>query len=185
MHTATVRLTSASPYSQSRPILVPKDPKETHEAYERRTWRERLHVNKLGNVFIPPMAFKNALSEAAQYNPIRIPGKGTATYTKNIVAGTLCIDPLDIGVKASDVDGESLFVPGTGVRGGGKRVWKTFPLIHSWAGNVTFHIFDDLVTQEIFMRVIVEAGQFVGIGRFRPRNNGFYGRFTVDDLVWR
>jgi hypothetical protein len=31
----------------------------------------------------------------------------------------------------------------------------------------------------VFEHHLHEAGKFIGIGRFRPRNNGFYGRFDV------
>ena len=27
------------------------------------------------------------------------------------------------------------------------------------------------------------GGQFIGMGRFRPRNNGYYGRFNVENFV--
>jgi hypothetical protein len=30
----------------------------------------------------------------------------------------------------------------------------------------------------------VRAAKFIGIGRFRPRNNGFYGRCDVAAVNW-
>jgi len=44
---------------------------------------------------------------------------------------------------------------------------------------VTFYILDEIITKEVFERTLTMAGQFIGIGRFRPQNNGFYGRFEV------
>ena len=29
-----------------------------------------------------------------------------------------------------------------------------------------------------------EAGQFIGLGRFRPRKNGYYGRFEIVSIAW-
>ena len=52
-------------------------------------WRERLHVNSDGYVFIPPMAFKNCISEIAKYRSDKIPGKRNATYTKHFESGVL------------------------------------------------------------------------------------------------
>lgn len=187
MKTATAHLSSVSPYSQSRHVNkdeFPKLDKESANDYEKRSWRERLHVNKDGNVYIPPMAFKNCIGEAAKYLSIQIPGKGKATYTKHIEAGVLVVDPLVLPIKKEEAEGEWLFLPSDGVRGSGKRVDKCYPVIQKWAGSVQFLIFDDTVTQDVFEHILSEAGKFIGIGRFRPRNNGFYGRFNVDRVDW-
>lgn len=182
---ASLKNTSNSPYSQSKYINVPREDKETHRDHEDRCWRHRLHSNADGNVIIPPMSFKNCLSEAAKYLSIQIPGKGKSTYTKHFEAGVLVVQPLVLPVKAADVPGEWMFVPSDGVRGSGKRVEKCFPIVSEWEGDVEFLIYDDTITKDVFKRVLVEAGKFVGIGRFRPRNNGYYGRFDVVDLDWQ
>lgn len=184
MRTATVTLKSVSPYSQSGAHFTPKKDKEGPDAYEERTWRERCHVDEDGFLFIPPMAFKNCLSEAAKYLSIQIPGKGKSTYTKNIEAGVLVMDAMKLPIKKADVDGEWLFVPSDGRRGGAKRVKKCFPVVRQWKGEVVFNILDDTVTNDVFRKHLEEAGKFIGIGRFRPRNNGFYGRFTVEKVTW-
>ena len=184
MKTATARLVSVSPYSQSKHYDVPSLDKEGRDAYERRTWRERCHADEKGGIFIPPMAFKNCISEAAKFLSIQIKGKGKSTYTKHFEAGVLVMDPLPLPIAKADVAGEWLFVPADGRRGSGKRVLKCFPVIQSWAGEVTFHILDETITEDVFAHHLAEAGKFIGIGRFRPRNNGYYGRFQVEKLAW-
>jgi len=182
MKTIVATLESVSPYSQGKYHGTEKLPKETSSDYEKRTWPERLHINKSGNVFIPPMAFKNCLSEVAKFLSIQIPGKGKSTYTKHFEAGVIVTEALELQIKKDDVPGEWLFVPSDGVRGSGKRVEKCFPVINNWGGDVTFHILDDTITLEVFEQHLREAGNFIGIGRFRPRNNGFYGRFAVTKI---
>lgn len=180
------RLRSVSPYSQSRYYSkddVPALEKESAEAYDRRTWRHKLHTTASGQVYIPPMAIKNCLSEAAKYLSITIKGKGKATYTKHFEAGLLCPDPVMIGMSVDEVKSETLFVPASGIRGDGKRVTRTFPRIDEWAGVATIYVFDHVITQEILEQHLREAGNLIGIGRFRPRNNGFYGRFQVEGLT--
>lgn len=184
MKTAIVSLKSVSPYSQSKHYEVEKLDKESSSDFEKRTWRERLHVNADGNVFIPPMSFKNCMSEAAKYLSIQIPGKGKSTYTKHVEAGILVVDPLVLPVKKEDVKGDWQFVPADGVRGSGKRVNKCFGVIPEWSGDVTFLVMDETVTKDVFLHILTEAGKFIGIGTFRPRNNGYYGRFTVENLQW-
>jgi hypothetical protein len=184
--TAIATLHSISPYSQSRHYEVPRlnGGKELIKDYEARTWRERLHVDGQGLVFIPPMAFKNCISEAAKFLQRQIPGKGKATYTKHFEAGVLVTDALPLNVRKDDVPGEWLFLPSDGKRGSGSRVDKCYPIIHEWAGDVTFHILDEIITEQVFVEHLTEAGRFIGIGRFRPRNNGFYGRFKVGRVIW-
>lgn len=184
MKLAIATLKSISPYSQSKHYEVEKLKKELPKDYEARTWRERLHVNENGKVFIPPMAFKNCLSEVAKYLSVQIPGKGKATYTKHFEAGVMVLDGLTLPINKNDVSGDWHFVPSDGKRGGGKRVLKCFPVIQEWQGDVIFYILDDTITPDVFLQHLKEAGNFIGIGRFRPRNNGFYGRFIVKEIVW-
>src|SRR5262249_52352527 len=132
--TATFRIIGISPYSQSRPHLEEKEPNEGHDDYRKRTWRAHLHVNKDGDVYIPPSSIKNCISEAAKFLSITVPGKGRSTYTKHIEAGTACVRPVALGIKADDVESETLFLPSDGKRGSGTRVWKTYPCIHEWKG---------------------------------------------------
>lgn len=179
MKQCMVTLESVSPYSQSRFHNTDKLEKEAHDDYEKRTWKNRLHVNEDGNVFIPPMQFKLCLAECAGYLGMQIPGKGKSTYTKHFVSGVLVTEPLILPDKAEDVQGEWLHVPSDGKRGGTKRVLKCFPYIPKWKGDVIFYLLDDTITKPVFEYHLDQAGKFIGIGRFRPRNNGFYGRFKI------
>jgi hypothetical protein len=175
-----------SPYSQSKPHLAERLPNEGHDDYRQRTWREFLHV--LGDeVIITPSAIKNCLGEAAKFMNIGVPGKGKATYTKHIVAGTAVIKPIKTGIRATDVESETLFLPADGKRGSGKRVWKTYPCLPEWGGDVEVIVLDETSLQTsrqtgntVLQDIVEGAGQFVGIGRFRPLNNGYYGRFSVE-----
>lgn len=186
MKTCTASLRSVSPYSQSKSYqrFVPLLDKEGKDDYEKRTWREKTHVDATGQIVIPGMAFKMALDDSAKRYSMTIPGKGKATYTKHFVAGVLVLDNVPLGIAKDDVEGEWVFVNSDGVRGSGKRVWRCFPVIREWAADVTFYVGDDTVTKEVFEHYLTEAGKFVGIGRFAPRNGGFYGRFEVGKVKW-
>ena len=122
MKTAIATLKSVATYSQSKFHDTPKLDKESANDYETRTWRERQHYDDKGMVYIPPMAFKNCISEAAKFLSIKIAGKGKATYTKHFEAGVLVMDPVPLGLHKDEVPGEWFFVPSDGRRGGGSRV---------------------------------------------------------------
>src|SRR5882672_382855 len=191
MKTVVAHLKSISPYSQSKHYVVEKLQGESPDDHYRRTWRNHMHFDKEGMTFIPPGAFKNCLSEAAKFMSISIPGKGKATYTKNFEAGVLALKPMMLGIHRDQVECESLFLPSDGRRGGPKRVDKYYPFFPEWEGPVEFHVVDETVLQTmasdknktIFEHVLEGGGQFIGIGRFRPRMNGWYGRYKIKDFA--
>jgi hypothetical protein len=179
----TAELKGISPISFSRHHDTPKvTAKEPADEWEKRTWREKLHYNDESEVFIPPMAFKNGISEAARFLNLKIKGKGNATYTKHFERGIICQVPALLGVNKDDVQSETLFVPSDGKRGGGNRVNRTFPVIPQWNTVAIFQVWDEIIDEEVFRRVLTEFGLFIGVGRFRPQNNGYYGRFIVQSI---
>jgi len=185
MRTATCEIIGISPYSQSRPVRAEHLENELPQKYEERTWKERLNCDPEGNVFIPGMAFKNALTSAAQYRSDKVPGKRNATYTKHFTSGVVVTTNASLGIRREDVAGEWLFVPSDGKRGGGSRVWKQFPIIPDpWKTSIEFHILDDAISDEVFKAHLKHAGTLIGLGRFRPQNNGFYGRFKLGAIKW-
>lgn len=184
MKLAIAHLKSVSPYSQSRYHDTPKLDKERPDDYEMRTWAERLSVTDDGHVFIPPMAFKKSLETAARFLGMQIKGRGKSTYTKHFKAGILVTTGLTLPIKKADVPGEVFFVPSDGKAGGGSRVKRKFPMIRNWEGDVTFYVLDETITEGVFAEHLKEAGNFIGIGRFRPENGGFYGRFSVQKIEW-
>lgn len=184
MFKATAHLESISPYSQSRKHDTPKLDKEGPDDYEKRTWREKAHFDADGNIFIPPMAFKFALAEVAKFLGEKIAGRRGATWTKHFEAGVLCMDPLPLPLKKDDLVGLWFNCHANGQRGSGSRVSRCFPDIPEWKGAATFYVLDQTITKDVFRHHIEEAGKFIGIGRFRPRNGGYYGRFKCTGLDW-
>jgi hypothetical protein len=190
MQVFNVKIQGVTPYSQSKHYEVERLQGEGADDYAQRTWRHHMHVNKDGEVLIPPGAFKVCLSETAKYMNISIPGKNKNTYTKHFEAGIQIAKPIELGIHATDVPCEKLFLPSNGQRGSGTRVWKYYPLIDNWEGTVQILVLDQTVLQiskttgaTVLEDVCRGAGQFVGLGRFRPRNNGYYGRFNVVEIV--
>lgn len=186
MKTATVKLKSLTPYNQSHQHFTEKaeSGKESHDEYEKRTWIEKGHYDENGNAYIPPMAFKGALAQAAQMLSIPIKGKGKSTYTKHFKAGVMVTDPLPLGVKKADVKPQWISCDPQG-RKGGMGVMRAFPHYEKWEGEIEYHILDDTITKEVFEQVLRESGNFVGIGQFRPANGGYFGRFEVVSVKWK
>ena len=186
MKTATVTIEGISPYQQGRYHQAEKLEKESHDDYEKRTWREKAHVDKDGFIFIPPMAFKKTVETAAKFLSIPIPGRSKALYTKHFLSGILVSEGMTLNVKKDDVPGMWVLGNARGQRGAsGARVSKCFPTIQKdWGGKVIFYILDEIITQEVFEKVVTEAGNFIGLGVFRPENGGYHGRFIVKEIEW-
>lgn len=180
--TARFRIVGKSPISFSKPIEEARRPGEKPDDFEARVWQQRIHSDKDGNVFIPQMALKNCLSEVAKYLSETVKGAGKATYTKHFEAGVMVESPLMLGIKADSITGERLFLPSDGVRGSGKRVWKTYPVVPVWETNATVLVCDPVIQPDKLEEYATHAGKFIGMGRWRPRNNGLYGRFGIEDF---
>jgi hypothetical protein len=184
MRTCIASIEGLSPYSPSRAHETPALDKETKDAYEDRTWREKGHYAADGRLYIPPMAFKQSLDIAAKMLGRQIPGKGKATYTKFFLSGVLCMDPVMLQATRETVACERIHANADGVRGSGKRVWRKFPRVDEWSSVVTFHVVAAELTKDVFEEALEQSGAFVGIGRFRPQNGGFFGRFAVTGTKW-
>jgi hypothetical protein len=183
MHLAIATLGSLSPLMMSQRVPE-RESKESWDAYEKRICRERLHVNKAGNVFIPPMFFKRSLETAASYLRMRIPGKDRSEFGKHFRSGVLVVDGLVLPLKPEDVAIDWRPRSSRGKKGQAD-VMKGLPMIEEWSGDVTYHILDEIITEDVFEKHLEEAGSFIGIGTFRPENGGFCGRYEVVRLDWK
>ena len=188
--TLTMTIVGTAPLGFSAPVATKKNPNEHHDEYEERTWRERMHVDSEGHVFLQPSSLKQCVDAAARYRSLKVPGQGQKTYTKYFESGLMVMDKLMVfdgdGNHATreNTEGLRLFVPSDGKSGGGKRVWKTFPTMPAWSTKAIVYIVEPMLAQrpeinEMYLRV---AGQYIGLGQYRPQNRGYYGRWVHEDL---
>jgi hypothetical protein len=185
MKVYTVKLQGTTPMLFGRQYVVPKEQRESHAEYEERTWRERLHKDEAGNVVLSPLSVKNCLRDAAKYLSEQIPGKGKSTYTKHFKSGLMVFEQVPVRdgknqpIKAESVEPLWLNVPSDGMTGGTKRVPKAFPQVKEWTGIVDIHVLDEVITKDVLLRHLTEAGNFIGLGAMRVANGGISGRFKV------
>jgi hypothetical protein len=189
MKVYTVKLQGTTPMLFGRQYVVPKLSKESAAEYEERTWQERLHKDEAGNVVLSPLSIKNCLRDAAKYLSEPIQGKGKSTYTKHFKSGvmvfeqTLLKDSKGQPIKAEAVEPLWLNVPSDGMTGGTKRVPKAFPQIKEWQGTVDISVLDDMISKDVLLRHLTEAGNFIGLGAMRVANGGISGRFKVVSIT--
>jgi hypothetical protein len=123
---------------------------------------------------------------------LKLKKRGQETYTKHFEAGVAVFEPVPLGVNKEDVPFERLFLNLDGKRGSGQRGFRHYPYIEAgWRVDVPFTILDETVLnrydgdkdQTVFEHVLRTAGVYIGIGRWRPRNRGLYGRFAVEKIM--
>lgn len=184
MKKAVIKLRSTTAATFGKFHQEPKKEKEIPQDYEERTWKEKAHYTDDDYVKIPGVMIANCIRESAKFMSLQIPGKGKATYTKHFDAGIIPGNDIITKIKKEQVKGVAVHVPSDGRPGGSTRVMKYFPKIENWEGEVTIYIGDDIITKEVFEKVIRNAGSLIGIGTWRPRNRGMNGRFELVDLKW-
>lgn len=180
------KLKGISPLSFSRVLQSVKPKGETDEAFADRTWREHIHTDSKGAVVIPPNMLKACIADCAKYFSEKIKGKGNNTWSKHFEAGIMIVDPMPLmcGGKPILVDAvksERLFLNADGKKGGGTRVWRIYPYVTDWECAGQLFVFDPVFDGQTgkIQEYMEHAGQFIGMGRWRPRKGGMYGRFNV------
>lgn len=197
MRIATITVTGLTPYSQSQAFQTEKRANETHDDFDKRAWPEHMHVNVDGQVFVPAVAIMQGMAAAASYLSAGTGGemkkKGSATWAKNFNCGLSVGTGPILSVTSPKVKKpavattdaavpERVYCNADGKRGSGKRVWRTFPVFYDWKTTFEIHILDDSIPEDIFDQVLKAFGLFIGIGRYRPQNGGYLGRFTIEKV---
>lgn len=179
MYRAIVSIKGLAPLSQSKMHDAPKRDGESHADYDQRTWREKCNADQDGIVYVPAMAFKQAMDIAAKRLAIPDPDNKRANLTKFFVSDVICEQNLSIGVHKEEMPCVRINANADGVRGSGKRVLRTLPQIQEWEGQTSFLVMEEKIKPEIFEKVLAAAGRSVGVGQFRPEKGGLNGRFEV------
>lgn len=97
---------------------------------------------------------------------------------KNIVAGMFSIKEQKIRLpKQYQIDKRSAVN-----RNMKARIIVIRPKWDEWKAKFTLIVDNDTLTTETIQQIIVYAGQYIGIGSFRPTNNGMFGRFNLSKI---
>lgn len=185
-----VKLTSIAPYSASRMVTEPRIGKEKPEVWDRRTWHLKANVDDEGNCIIPAVAFKFAMINAAKYCNIKIEGGGGSKFTKHFTSGLTVESSIKLGVTQKEIASQpdryskTYMMNAKGVRGPGSRVPRVLPFFEQWQGEIEMIVLDPIIDKKVFAEVMHAAGNYIGVGQYRPENGGDCGRFMVEKIEW-
>lgn len=98
---------------------------------------------------------------------------------KNIVAGMFSIKEQKLRLpKEYEIDKRSAVN-----RNIKARIICIRPKWNEWSAKFTLLVDNDTLTKETIQEIITNAGQYIGIGSFRPTNNGMFGRFKLNKIT--
>lgn len=184
IRTYIAHIEGTAPYRCGKPHDTEKLPGESHADYDKRTYKERAHVDDKGFILIPAQAFKGAIDDAARAAGDKITGKGSSTWGKIVVGSTMIVTPLNTGTKIKDAPYVDVYCHSDGKKGGtAGRVWRRFPEVPpGWKGTLEIVCLDPSLPEDHLKKYISNAGLFGGVGTWRPKNGGGNGRFKLIKL---
>lgn len=129
-----------------------------------------------GPCYIPADQIRGALIAAGSYVKAKVGGRSKSM--KTIVAAMFMVTPEQILIPEYDaVDKRSAV--NRNIKG---RIIVVRPKWTTWSAEFTLSIDEDTITQPTIEQIIEYAGKYVGIGSFRPTNNGLFGRFELIEI---
>lgn len=97
---------------------------------------------------------------------------------KNIVAAMFFVTPEHIEMPDYDtIDKRSAVNKNIKA-----RVITIRPKWTDWKAEFELNIDNDSITTATIKEIISQAGNYIGIGSFRPTNNGMFGRFSLEEI---
>lgn len=193
MFQATFDVIGVSSYSQSRMILdEKKGENETHAEFDERTYLLKTTHDKDGTIVLPATAIISSIVEAVAKAGEKRPGKGQATWKKAFMGALMMETPMVLmdakgkpyNIHSNPPAMEKTPCDAQGKKGGsgGSTVIRCFPVFHEWSTRCQLICFNDEITPAKLEEYAKLAGRIVGIGRWRPQNNGLYGRYAISNF---
>ena len=128
----------------------------------------RLYKNEQG-VYFPAENLRQSIIAASGRHKI---GRRSAAAD---VAAAIFIKPFACPLTGEwKVDSRPVVIPAT--RG---RILRYRPIFESWSIEFELEIEENLIDKTMIRHVVDDAGNYCGIGDFRPARKGPHGRFSV------
>lgn len=129
-----------------------------------------------GEYFLPAEHIRGALINAGAFVKAKV--GNSRKSMKNIVAAMFFVKPLEIKMPDFDeIDKRSAV--NRNIKG---RVIVIRPKWNNWRAKFNLMIDNDTITDGTIKSILEYAGKYVGIGSFRPTNNGMFGRFEIEEF---
>lgn len=133
--------------------------------------------NKSGQCFIPAEQLRISMINGGTYLKSKV---GTKTKSmKGVIAAVMRISPEEILLPDYDeIDKRSAVN-----RNVKARVMVVRPKWSVWSAEFDMLLDNGTLTKEMLTELVTVTGNYVGIGSYRPTNNGYFGRFILKEII--
>jgi hypothetical protein len=187
MKTFNVKIKGITPYMQHRmddqkleqweklrgPIH--ERPEVSHEDAARAEYH--CYRNAEGYCFIPADQIRGSLINAGSYVKAKVGGRSKSM--KVLVAAMFMVAPEQVLLPNYDAIDKRSAV-NRNIKG---RVICVRPKWTTWEAQFTLSVYENSISIESITQLFEYAGNLVGIGSFRPTNNGLFGRFELVSIT--
>lgn len=132
--------------------------------------------NAEGKCYIPQEHVRGALIAAGSMTKGKV--GATTKSMKSTVAGQFYIDEPELYLP----DWDSYDKRSATNRNIKARVIVVRPKWTTWSVQFTLTVDNDTLHKNMVQQIIEDAGNSIGIGSYRPTNNGYFGRFNLAEL---
>ena len=155
--------------------LIMERPDLSHEDAVRAEYH--CYRNSTGKCFIPSDQLRGSFINAGSAVKAKVGGRSKSM--KQVVAAMFMVTPDHIELPDYDsIDKRSAVNKNVKA-----RVMVIRPKWSTWEAEFVLKVMNDTITKETITQIIEHAGNYVGIGSFRPTNNGMFGRFELKDFT--
>lgn len=134
---------------------------------------DKLYKDGEGNICVPQTWIYGTIVDASKN--FKIQGKGKSTYSK-LVGSTIMINPELLIVNEQEWQPYSISAVNPMSKG---RMIVTRPRMENWSLSFNLSFNEDDIPLEVMKNIIDYAGQYSGIGDWRPSKKGQFGKFIV------
>jgi hypothetical protein len=146
-----------------------------HAAIADIEWKGGLYVDADGRPIVPSRVLEAVIAKGAMRSK-----EGKSALSGMFVETDGVLRFRGDGRSIDEMQADPNFRITVGVRVGQSRVMRTRPIFHDWSLTFDVSVSTDVVTDAAQLRRWIEsAGEYVGIGDWRPR----YGRYLVSEFV--
>lgn len=127
--------------------------------------------------YIPAEQLRIAFINGGSYLKSKV-GAGRTKSMKGVIAAVLRVSPEEITLPDYDMIDKRSAV-NKNVKA---RVMVIRPKWAAWEAEFDLILDNETLTKEMLTELITTTGNYVGIGSYRPTNNGYFGRFKLISL---
>ncbi len=161
-------------WEKNRKRIIERDDVDKEDAV-----RAEYHCyrNSDDELFIPAEQIRGSLINAGTMHKAKV--GNSRKSMKNIVAAMFFIDQDEVLITPQEYTIDKRSAVNRNIKA---RVIVIRPKWKQWETEFVLNVDNDTITDETIRNIIEDAGNYIGIGSFRPTNNGMFGRFSVEEF---